>query len=204
MGRDNSLGEMDDPALVSAARQGDPRAFGELVSRSMPRLLRLAHSILGERGAEDAVQDAVADAWRSVHAFRGEAAFGTWLYRIVIRACMRQARPEREPEPSQEVDELVEAERRFMDPAYTVDPAEVVARLSDAQELHRALDALPAVYRVAVVLHDADGLTALEVADATGAPLGTAKARIRRGRIALLARLAQGGVEMGRAGGRQC
>ncbi|MGH9022842.1 MAG: RNA polymerase sigma factor [Acidimicrobiia bacterium] len=187
--------------LASRARKGDPEAFGELVSRATPRLLRMAQSILGARAsAEDAVQDGVTAAWRGIDGFRGDAAFSTWLHRIVVRACLQQLRNGR---PAfEDVEGLEEAEHRFMDPDYTVDPAEVAARLSDAQELRRALDGLPAVYRVAVVLHDADGLTALEVAEVTGVPLGTAKARIRRGRIALLAELARRGT--GRAGDRRC
>ena len=67
----------------------------------------------------------------------------------------------------------------------------MVARASDAGTLRQALETLPGVYRVAVVLHDVDGLTGAEVAETTGVPLGTAKARIRRGRIALLAELAR-------------
>jgi RNA polymerase sigma-70 factor, ECF subfamily len=181
--------DQDDLELALAARRGDPAAFGELVQRHLPRLLRVAQSMLGDRtGAEDAVQDAVAQAWRGVGQFRGEAAFGTWLHRIVVRACLHHLRDRRTPEI---IEGLAEAERRFMDPDYTVDPAEVVARASDAKRLRQALDTLSGVYRVAVVLHDVDGLTAAEVAEATCVPLGTAKARIRRGRIALLAELAR-------------
>lgn len=169
--------------LALAARNGDADAFGELVRRHTPRLLRVAQSVLGNRdGAEDAVQDGVTQAWRGVGQFRGNAAFGTWLHRIVVRAALHRLRDQ------QRVEALVEAERRFMDPDYSVDPADVAIASSD--RLREALGTLAGVYRVAVVLHDVEGLTAAEVAEATGVPLGTAKARIRRGRISLLAELA--------------
>jgi RNA polymerase sigma-70 factor (ECF subfamily) len=175
----------DDLDLAVAARDGDTAAFCELVRRHTPRLLGVARSILGQpASAEDAVQEGVTEAWRHVHQFRGDAAFGTWLHRIVVRSALRRLREERR------VEELVEAERRFLDPAYTVDPAEVAARASDTARLRQALGSLPGVYRVAVVLHDVEGMTAGEVAEVTGVPLATAKARIRRARIALLADLA--------------
>ena len=94
-------------------------AFGELVQRHLPRLLRVAQSMLGDRtGAEDAVQDGVAQAWRGVGQFRGDAAFGTWLHRIVVRACLHHLRDRRAPEV---IEGLAAAERRFLDPDYTVE-----------------------------------------------------------------------------------
>ncbi|MGH8974352.1 MAG: RNA polymerase sigma factor [Acidimicrobiia bacterium] len=176
----------DELELTVAARDRDAAAFGELVRRHTPRLLRVAQAILGDRaGAEDAVQDGITQAWRAVTQFRGDAAFGTWLHRIVVRCALHRLRDQ------QRVEQLVEAERRFLDPAYTVDPADVATRANDALELRRALASLSGVYRVAVVLHDVEGMTASEVAEITSVPLGTAKARIRRGRIALLAELAR-------------
>lgn len=178
----------DERELVAAARAGGPDAFGELAQRQAPRLLRVAYSILGDRSnAEDAVQDGMLQAWRAVPGFRGDSDFGTWLYRIVVRCAIRRLGDPQVPESLDTLD----AERRFADPDYTVDPAEVVARASQTREMRRALGTLPPMYRVAVVLHDVDGLTTADVAKLTGVPLGTAKARLRRGRIALLAELAR-------------
>lgn len=179
----------DDLELAVAARNGDEAAFSELVRRHTPRLLRVAELMLGDRAsAEDAVQDGVTQGWRGVAKFRGDAAFGTWIHRIVVRCALRCLRHQ------QRMEKLVEAERRFMDPAYTVDPADVVVLANDSVQLRRALANLSGVHRVAVVLHDVEGMTASEVAGITGVPLGTAKGRIRRGRIALLAELAQPGA----------
>lgn len=176
----------DERELVAEARAGDGEAFGQLVRRHAPRLLRVADSILGDRScAEDAVQDGVLQAWRALPGFRGDAAFGTWLYRIVVRCAVRRLG---ERATAESLD-AIGAEARFADPDYTVDPAEVIARASHASQIRQALWSLPVVYRVAVVLHDVDGLTTADVARLTGVPLGTAKARLRRGRIALLAEL---------------
>ncbi|MGH9268494.1 MAG: RNA polymerase sigma factor [Acidimicrobiales bacterium] len=186
----------DDLELAVAARNGDEAAFSELVRRHTPRLLLVAELILGDRAsAEDAVQDGVTQGWRGVAKFRGDAAFGTWMHRIVVRCALAGLRDQHRME------KLIDAERRFMDPAYTVDPADVVTRANDSEQLRRALDTLSGVYRVSVVLHDVEGMTASEVAGITGVPLGTAKGRIRRGRIALLAELARSAISRNEAEG---
>lgn len=87
--------------------------------------------------------------------------------------------------------EPVDLLRRWQDPDYTVDPALVAARRSRAEMLRAVLDQLPETYRIALILHDAQGLSASELAEATGVPLGTAKSHIRRGRMALVALLGQ-------------
>lgn len=182
---------MTDPTdheLVLAAKAGDPISFGELVRRHGPRLLGLARHMVGPDAAEDVVQDAMIDAYRGLAGFAGKAAVGTWLYRIVLNRCLAERRRRR----PQVVDvEPLELLRCWEDPGYSVDPAVVAARRSQTQTLRDVLDRLPESYRTALLLHDGQGLTASELADATGVPLGTAKSHIRRGRQALITLLAQ-------------
>ncbi|GAC1530349.1 MAG: RNA polymerase sigma factor RpoE [Acidimicrobiales bacterium] len=180
----------DELDLVVLARQGDRDAFATLIRRHSPRMLRLAERMLADReAAEDAVQDGVVSAWRNIGEFRGDAAFATWLHTIVARACLSQLRRAHRTES---LDAITDADNRWADATYSVDPGDVVARASDAVTLGTALATLPASYRAALLLHDMDGLTAAEVADATGVPLGTAKARIRRARMAVVSQLAAG------------
>jgi RNA polymerase sigma-70 factor (ECF subfamily) len=178
--------EPSDLDLVVAAREGDRASFGELVRRHGPRLLALARQILGPDGAEDAVQEAMIDAYRRLGDFAGNSAVGTWLYRITLNRSLAERRKRRP--------EVVEAEpldllRRWEDPDYAVDPALVAARRSQAETLHAVLDELPDRYRTVLLLHDGLGLSASEVAEALDIPLGTAKSHIRRSRMALLALL---------------
>lgn len=118
----------------------------------------------------------------------GKSAVGTWLYRITLNRCLGERR-KRKPEPIEA--EPLDLLRRWEDPDYTVDPAVVAGRRADASVLHAVLDTLPETYRVALILHDAQGLSASELADAMDIPLGTAKSHIRRGRMALVSRLAE-------------
>jgi RNA polymerase sigma-70 factor (ECF subfamily) len=174
----------DEALLLSRARGGDEDAFATVVAVHAPRLLRLAIGILHDEGAaEDAVQEALLQAWRGLSGFRGDAAMSTWLHTITIRACYRQRRAHR---PAESLERLGDVERSWADPDYTVDPVEVLARAGQREDLRAGLALLPETYRVALLLHDVEGLSASKVAVATGVPLGTAKARIRRARMALV------------------
>lgn len=81
---------------------------------------------------------------------------------------------------------------RWRDEAYTVDAATVVERAETREELEDALVRLPVIYRTAVVLHDAEGMTVAEIADVQGLGLPAAKQRLRRGRMMMVDALAQG------------
>lgn len=183
----SSSGAPSDDDLVSAARAGDRAAFGQLVRRHGPRLLALARQVLGPDGAEDAVQEAMIDAYRGLSGFAGRAAVGTWLYRITLNRCLAERR-KRRPEP---VPEPLDLLRRWEDSDYSLDPAVVAARRARAETLHSVLDRLPESYRTALLLHDGQGLSAAEMAEALDIPLGTAKSHIRRSRMALVSMLGE-------------
>ena len=174
--------------LVVAARGGDKAAFGQLVRRHGSRLLALARQMLGSDGAEDAVQEAMIDAYRGLGGFAGNAAVGTWLYRITLNRCLAERRRRRPDVVDAEPLDLL---RRWEDPDYAVDPALVAARRAQAETLHGMLDQLPESYRVVLLLHDGQGLSAREVAEALDIPLGTAKSHIRRSRMALFTLLGE-------------
>jgi RNA polymerase sigma-70 factor (ECF subfamily) len=174
--------------LVPAARGGDMAAFAELVGRCTPQMNRLARSMVGEASADDVVQESVLAAWRALPGFRGDARFSTWMQTICRRQALRAAEQARSRRPP--LGTVARAEREWADPDWTVDPAEVVERAGRHREVLAALDQLPASYRSALILHDVEGLSGREVAEMTEVPLGTAKARIRRARLALVSVLA--------------
>lgn len=178
--------DLSDAELVAAARAGDAASFGELVRRHGPRLLALARQLVGPDGAEDVLQEALIDAYRGLGGFAGDAAVGTWLYRIALNRCLQERRRRKPLVLDVEPMELL---ARWEDPDYSVDPALVAARRSDAETLHALLGQLPESYRAALLLHDGQGLSASELAAATGIPLGTAKSNIRRSRLALFSLL---------------
>src|ERR1041385_1291098 len=87
---------MDSPSdadLMARAATGDERAFRTLAERHAGAALRLARRILGnETAAEDIVQDALLRVWVNAPRWRPEAAFRTWLYRIVVNLCLNAKR----------------------------------------------------------------------------------------------------------------
>ncbi|RBL80186.1 RNA polymerase subunit sigma-70, partial [Streptomyces cavourensis] len=86
----------DETLPVVRAGEGDEEAFEVLVRRHSPAMLQLAMRLLGDRAdAEDAVQDAFVSAWRKLPEFRRDAAFSTWLHRIVTNRCLNRLRSRR-------------------------------------------------------------------------------------------------------------
>ena len=80
----------NDQEVVRAVLAGDKDAFGTLVVRHSPRLFRVAFRITGNQAdAEDVVQEAVLRGYRKLDGFEARADFGTWIYRIAVRAAVR-------------------------------------------------------------------------------------------------------------------
>lgn len=121
----------------------------------------------------------------------GKAAPGTWLRRVLYHRYVDQLRVSREIAVEQ-ADLEHAVDRAWRADGYTVEPEAVVRRAELLDDVADALIRLPVDVRSAVLLHDVEGLTAVEVAAVQGIGLDAAKARIRRGRAALVSLLAGG------------
>ena len=163
-------GDRSDEELLRAFLSGDSSSFDELMSRHEARVFAATLRITGSRSdALDATQEAFITAFRRAESFRGESAFGTWLFRIAINAAKDVVRRRK---PTEELtEESAGVTRQRVDEA-------VALRL----DLSRALQGLPEEYRDAVVMHDLGGIPYEEIATATGVRIGTVKSRISRGR----------------------
>jgi len=163
---------VSDEALLAGVAAGDTDATAAFVRRYQRRVYGLALSVVGDPGlAEDVAQDAFVRAWRHSGSYdprRGRAS--TWLLTITRNAAIDVLRMRRDlpTEPAALVDVLVAR----------VDQAD---RVADRERVRAALAALPRDNAVALVLSVYFGLTAREVSDRQGIPLGTAKSRIRSG-----------------------
>src|SRR5207245_4616076 len=157
--------------LLEALRRREPMAAERLVTSYGERAYRLASRITGNGSdAEEVVQDAFWTVVRKIDTFRGESAFGSWLYRIVANAAYQRLR--RRPSSRREIswDEvlpLFDESGRHAVPAVdwsarVEDPARQV-ELRTA--LSAAIDELPAAYRAALVLRDVEGRSNGEIAD---------------------------------------
>lgn len=175
-----SLAERD---LATRAARGDVKAFSRLVRDHADLVYRVALRILGPEEAQDASQEVWVKVWRNINGFRGESAFGTWLYKITVNTCLNA----RQRELRRETRELPE-ELPYL-PAPTGgehDPEATTLSRERREELLTALQELRMEHRVTVVLRHMEGLGYAEISDILDVPEGTAKGWASRGRAALL------------------
>ncbi len=184
---EEALSHEADGRLLQDALRGDPIAFVGVLRREEPRLRALAYRVFRDPDlVADALQETALRAFRSLSSYRGEAAFGTWLYRITYTVCLDLlASSERQSQLTERV--------RDDAPRDETDPADVVAA---QDQLARALDALSAEHRAAVYLCIQRGLDLQTAADILGIPYGTVGSRLNHARTVLREALAteKGGV----------
>lgn len=170
---------MDGPPdhdLMARAAQGDERAFRELARRHAGGALRLARRILGSEAlAEEIVQDAFLRVWTNAPRWRPEAAFRTWLYRVVINLCLNAKR--------RPADLPLAAAGEPADPA--PDAGAALEQRERDQLLAAAIDRLPARQRAAIVLTYQEGLGNAEAAAVLGTSVSGIETLLVRARRSL-------------------
>ncbi|KAF1067448.1 sigma-70 family RNA polymerase sigma factor [Variovorax sp.] len=137
-----------------------------------------------DRLAEDAVQEAYLRAFRFFDALRGENA-RPWLLGIVRNACYDWMRQNRQLADQVEFDELRDSESAGATAPEAGDPARLWERRMQGERVNAAIDALPAVYREAIVLRELEELRYEDIARIAGVPLGTVMSRLSRARALL-------------------
>ncbi|HEV3400041.1 MAG TPA: sigma-70 family RNA polymerase sigma factor [Actinomycetes bacterium] len=167
---------LTDADLVSRAQSGQLDAFEELVRRHRLATHRVALRMLGdESDAEDATQDAFVQAWRNLGGFRADAAFSTWMYRIVTNRCLNMIRARRRLEPLPDDREA---------------PASQPDRIAEArwqvEDLKQAILRLTPEQRGPLVLRELEGCSYEEIAEALDLSISAVKSRLHRARLELL------------------
>jgi RNA polymerase sigma-70 factor (ECF subfamily) len=170
-----------DDALLAGMAAGDPDAAAAFVARFQRRVYGLAVTIMRDApAAEDVAQEALVRAWRhgaTYDARRGSVA--TWLLAITRNLAIDAMRVHR---PSAlDPDDLL----ALSGPAAGREPGDMAVAGEDADRLRGALADLPSEQRHAIVLAGILGMSAREIAEREGIPLGTAKTRIRTAMIRL-------------------
>ena len=181
--------------LLEALRLREPMAAERLITRYGQRAYRLASRITGNaQDAEEVVQDALCTVVRKIDTFRGESAFGSWLYRIVANAAYHKLRGRQNRWRELSLDDvlpLFDANGCHIAPvadwSSRVDNPAMQAELRTA--LTAAIDELPATYRSVLVLRDVEGRSNPEIAHALGLTVPVVKTRVHRARLFLRKRL---------------
>ena len=171
-----------DQDLVVRVQNGDQRAFETLTVTDYPRLFRVAHGVLGDRGlAEDATQEAFLDIWRDIRRLHEPAKYEGWSYRLLVRVCYAEAK--RQPTW------LTGGEVSPADEPRATDAYRAVA---DRDQLERGFQHLSMDHRVVLVLRFLLGMTPEQVAETLGVSRWTVYSRLERATTAMRAAVEAG------------
>ena len=189
-----SLAEADEATLVAQSREGDGRAFGELVRRYENKIFRLAQHVTQNReDAEDITQDAFFKAYEKLDQFQGNSKFSTWLVRIAVNESLMRLR-KRKTSKTVSMDEDVQTEdgsipRDFAE--WRPNPEQLYGQSELGGILRKTIQGLPPGFRTVFTLRDVENLSTEETAEALGLSVPAVKSRLLRARLQLRERLSR-------------
>lgn len=170
-----------DVALVKAAREGDMRAYDELVQRYQERIYATVyHMTSNHEDANDIAQETFIKAYSALKSFKGDSSFYTWIYRIAVNKTINFLK-QRKNKVSLSLNDLdfnVENDPELVAFVSDKTPRRDIA-LSELQEkLNVAMQKLSDVHRMVVTLHDIQGLSHEEIANIMDCNVGTVRSRL--------------------------
>lgn len=183
--------EQEDRELLARAQAGDTDAFEALVARHRDEVFALALRITrSEADAAEIAQDTFLSAYQHLPEFRGDAAFGSWVYRIAANNSLMRLRRQRVKQAAEEELRGPEFNDRG---SLTEAPNAGFVRAADEEILdaelgaaiQQATDQLPERYREVFLLKDVDGLSYEEIAAITQESVPAIKSRLHRARLTL-------------------
>lgn len=191
-GETHLLADDPDRALFEQARQGDFRAFTELVTRYQQRVYGLAYRMLNSvHDAEDVVQQTFLSAIEHLRDFRGDGAVAGWFLRIAANHALKTLRKKRglplvaPPAADSDTDSYADVPHPDFVAPWREDPADLAQQRETRQFIDRALAELDDKYRTIFVLRDIEGLSVRETAEVLNLSEANVKVRLLRARLAL-------------------
>ena len=181
-----------DEQLVARAQEGQIWAFEELVTRHQQKAYSIAFHMSREDPdeAQDLVQEAFLRAFRKLKKFRGESAFYTWLYRIVVNTCLdaKRQRNRRDrfislfkPRSDSDDDSFEDAISRMPDQnGETQNPLSILSGRELSRSIRKAIDDLPEKQKTVFQLKVLNGLSIKEISAIMGSAEGTVKSHLFR------------------------
>jgi RNA polymerase sigma-70 factor, ECF subfamily len=201
--------EQDDERVVARLRGGDEQAFGALVDRYSPALLRVALAYVPSRAvAEEVVQETWIAVMRGIDRFEGRSSLKTWIFRILANVAMRGGSRERRSvpfaalaaaedtgEPSVDPDRFLPADHELypghwvLMPTRWPTPEEGLLSGETRAVIVAAIEALPKAQRTVIALRDIEGWSAEEVCAALELSAGNQRILLHRARTRVRAAL---------------
>lgn len=161
--------------VIEACQRGDRDAFQVLFETYKDKVYSIAvYSIGGDKSiADDVTQQIFLKLFTAIRQFRGESEFTTWLYRLVINACMDEKRRRRRLLPWGDSSTHQPSEKKPQEERY--------ARIELAQAVQEAIGELKPKFRLPILLKYIEGLSYEEIASVMGISKGTVASRLNRG-----------------------
>lgn len=169
-------------SLIEQSLAGNVRAFNRLIENYQAMGYSVAYRLLQDGdGAADALQDSFVKAFRALESFRG-GSFKSWLMRIVTNTCYDMLRSQKRRATDSLDDLPVDPDHatQLIDPSAS--PEDEAERGELQHLIQSAINSLPEDQRLALILCDVEGYAYDEIAEITGAAMGTVKSRISRAR----------------------
>jgi RNA polymerase sigma-70 factor, ECF subfamily len=174
--------EPDDIALVKRCQAGDSHAFDELVTRYRSKVYAMIYGMVqNEQDAWDLAQEGFVKAWRSIHRFKGQSTFYTWLYRIMTNAAIDWLR-RKGVKGDAEFDDQVALTHLDPNskttPKIALPPNQSLEQNEIQQRIDAAMTKLSPEHRAVVVMKEMQDLQYHEIADILGCSIGTVMSRL--------------------------
>jgi len=184
---------MSEQQLIERAKNGDTKAFEELMKRTQTNIYNLGLRLLGNKeDAADLMQETYIKAYENLDRFEGRSSFSTWLYRIATNNALMKLRKEKNKKVS--IDEL----KKFGDKSYKIEisdwsenPSSYFKSAELKEVLQKAIDSLPPKYKSVFILHDVEGLPLAEVARILSLSVPAVKTRVHRSRMYLREKISE-------------
>jgi RNA polymerase sigma-70 factor (ECF subfamily) len=190
----SSQAGFDETILVTQAREGDNRAFSELVKRYEAKIFRLAQHITQNReDAEDVLQETFLKAYEHLDQFQGNSKFYTWIVRIAVNQALMKLR-RRKNDKAVSLDEGIDTGEDTVTreiAAWDEDPEQRFTREELGEILDSTVQSLAPAYRSVFLLRDVDDLSTEETAEALGISVPAVKSRLLRARLQLREKLSR-------------
>jgi RNA polymerase sigma-70 factor (ECF subfamily) len=178
----------DERLLLKKSKNGQPDAFERLIAEHQKRVYNIALRMLGNpEDASDAAQEVFIRVFKSLHGFKGQSSFSTWIFRITKNVCLDELR-KRKRRNFISIDKEIDygdgaVKLQIEDERFT--PEESAERAELSYNVRNSIAKLPEQHRILIILRDIQNFSYDEIARILQIPDGTVKSRINRARKAL-------------------
>ena len=171
----------EDEALVARVQRGEVKAFDVLVERYKQRLYATVyHMTSNHEDANDLVQEAFIKAYKSLHSFKRQTSFYTWVYRIAVNRTINflKRRKDRGHFSLNDVDASIETDPDYVELMSHVTPRREVGLNELQEKLNESMQKLSDEHRAVVIMHDVQGMTHADIAKVMNCSEGTVRSRL--------------------------